>query len=628
MARVPALERVFGQDRLARLHRLVGFTSFTADARPHRADHLGLRRRPDHGRARHGCGSSPSTTRACCWPSQARSAWSSSWSPACAPRAPGCATSRGTCCTSTPTSASGSHYRTSSGPAGLPPVDRPHRVLVGSVIAAAGAVLVWRIGQPLWRNLRHRLVVSEVVPEADGCVSVRMTGRRLDGCPSAQASSSSGASSRPAGRAGTRTRCPRPPTAGACGSRSRTSATAAAPLRALRPGTRVLVEGPYGRLTERARTSSGVAMIGAGVGITPLRALPEELGGHTDDVLLPPLPRRAACRFARARIARRPPRRPARTLPAAGPRRARVLAARALDATRRRRTRCGPGARHRRPRRLRLRPRGLDPGRHAAARAAGAPAAHCTPNSSPGNDGGPPMRRIWSPLHRLRPVLLFSYRTHSRPAGRRCHAGASGLHDYTAASGGGDDQAAGASTAPGTGRHPLGPVQVTSPSPSARSPTSPSAVPAAATAATRNQRLRPAGPRRGDPGRAERQRSTPSPAPPSPATATAVPAVRDRRGATGDRPPGAPERRGRDPVPRSWAMPVQPPHPRATASAPDPGRGAGRGRRVPRTCVRSTGCSAPYRPDSHNEPYPARPPCLYAPESSGHPWVSEVITAV
>src|SRR5690242_4525833 len=29
MARIPVLERAFGQDRLARLHRLSGFTSFT-----------------------------------------------------------------------------------------------------------------------------------------------------------------------------------------------------------------------------------------------------------------------------------------------------------------------------------------------------------------------------------------------------------------------------------------------------------------------------------------------------------------------------------------------------------------------------------------------------------------------
>ena len=45
----------------------------------------------------------------------------------------------------------------------------------------------------------------------------------------------------------------------------------------LRPGTRALVEGPYGRLSARARTRPKVAMIGAGVGTTPLRALAEGL---------------------------------------------------------------------------------------------------------------------------------------------------------------------------------------------------------------------------------------------------------------------------------------------------------------------------------------------------------------
>ena len=50
-----------------------------------------------------------------------------------------------------------------------------------------------------------------------------------------------------------------------------------AALRRLRPGTRVLVEGPYGRLSARARTRRKVALIGAGVGVTPLRALAEEL---------------------------------------------------------------------------------------------------------------------------------------------------------------------------------------------------------------------------------------------------------------------------------------------------------------------------------------------------------------
>ena len=59
-----------------------------------------------------------------------------------------------------------------------------------------------------------------------------------------------------------------------------------AALRHVRPGTRVLVEGPYGRLSARARTRPKVALIGAGVGITPLRALAEELRLRPGDAVL------------------------------------------------------------------------------------------------------------------------------------------------------------------------------------------------------------------------------------------------------------------------------------------------------------------------------------------------------
>jgi ferredoxin-NADP reductase len=44
-----------------------------------------------------------------------------------------------------------------------------------------------------------------------------------------------------------------------------------------RRGTRVLVEGPYGRLTGRVRDRRQILLLGAGIGITPLRALLEEL---------------------------------------------------------------------------------------------------------------------------------------------------------------------------------------------------------------------------------------------------------------------------------------------------------------------------------------------------------------
>ena len=48
---------------------------------------------------------------------------------------------------------------------------------------AAGAVLVFRLGQPLWRSARHRLVVEEVRPENDTVTTVVMRGRNLHRLP-------------------------------------------------------------------------------------------------------------------------------------------------------------------------------------------------------------------------------------------------------------------------------------------------------------------------------------------------------------------------------------------------------------------------------------------------------------
>ncbi|WP_267423594.1 MULTISPECIES: ferredoxin reductase family protein [unclassified Curtobacterium] len=48
-------------------------------------------------------------------------------------------------------------------------------------------------------------------------------------------------------------------------------------IQSLRPGTRVLAEGPYGAMTQRRRTRNGLLLIAGGVGITPMRTLFETM---------------------------------------------------------------------------------------------------------------------------------------------------------------------------------------------------------------------------------------------------------------------------------------------------------------------------------------------------------------
>ncbi|WP_329414725.1 ferredoxin reductase family protein [Streptomyces sp. NBC_00704] len=147
--------------------------------------------------------------------------------------------------------------------------------------AALGAVVLGRLVLPLWRNWRHQLRVEAVVPEADNVVSVYITGRDLDRMPA---------------RAGqfflwrflTKDRWwqanPFSLSAAPDGARLRLTAKAAgegsAGLRRLVPGTRVFAEGPYGAFTAMHRTRAESVLIAGGVGVTPIRALLEEIDGH------------------------------------------------------------------------------------------------------------------------------------------------------------------------------------------------------------------------------------------------------------------------------------------------------------------------------------------------------------
>jgi predicted ferric reductase len=154
-------------------------------------------------------------------------------------------------------------------------------------VVTAGTVLVYRILVPLWRTAFHQLRVVAVEPEAPGVVSVIVRGRALHRLPLAggqffqwrvlkrglwwQAHAYSVSA------------LPRPPymrfTVKDLGDHS-------GALAALEPGTRIAIEGPYGAFTADARHTDKVALIGAGVGITPLRALLEDLPSAADVVMI------------------------------------------------------------------------------------------------------------------------------------------------------------------------------------------------------------------------------------------------------------------------------------------------------------------------------------------------------
>jgi predicted ferric reductase len=151
----------------------------------------------------------------------------------------------------------------------------------------AGMVLVFRVVQPIVRSLRHQLRVVSVSEEGPGVFSVVCRGRRLD-----RLAVSGGQfflwrfltrdlwwQAHPYSLSA----LPRPPhirvTIKALGDQSHA-------ILQLPPGTRVAIEGPYGAFTRHARTSDRVALIGAGVGITPLRALLEDLPGRIHVVVI------------------------------------------------------------------------------------------------------------------------------------------------------------------------------------------------------------------------------------------------------------------------------------------------------------------------------------------------------
>jgi len=149
---------------------------------------------------------------------------------------------------------------------------------VGLYVLTIGSILAWRVGGPLLLSVRHRLRVANVVREGPGVVSIYLTGRGLD---------------RMAVRAGqwfilrflTREGWyrahPFSISAAPNGKYLRFTVKAlgdyTSHLQRVRVGTAVMAEGPYGIMTGASRSKRRAVLIGGGIGITPLRALLEEL---------------------------------------------------------------------------------------------------------------------------------------------------------------------------------------------------------------------------------------------------------------------------------------------------------------------------------------------------------------
>jgi predicted ferric reductase len=154
-------------------------------------------------------------------------------------------------------------------------------------VIAAGTILAFRFGQPIRLSLRHRLRVGNVVREGPGVVSIYLTGRELD---------------RLAIRSGQYLVCrfltrddwwrghPFSISAAPNGEWLRITVKElgddSGRLQAVPIGTPVYIEGPYGALTDARRTKARVLLIAGGIGITPLRALLEDLPARPGDLTL------------------------------------------------------------------------------------------------------------------------------------------------------------------------------------------------------------------------------------------------------------------------------------------------------------------------------------------------------
>ena len=168
---------------------------------------------------------------------------------------------------------------------------------VGHPVARAWWTALWagtlavvvaaRLGLPLWRSLRHQVRVVAVTPESPGVVSVLLRGRALDRLPVAGGQFLQWRFLR---RGLWWQAHPYSLSAAPTGDRLRITVRDlgdhSATLAHLKPGTRVAIEGPYGTFTTDTARRDRLLLVGAGVGTAPVLALLQDLPDDADVTVL------------------------------------------------------------------------------------------------------------------------------------------------------------------------------------------------------------------------------------------------------------------------------------------------------------------------------------------------------
>lgn len=152
---------------------------------------------------------------------------------------------------------------------------------------AAGAVVAFRLAQPALISRRHNLRVAHVAADGVGGVTVTMSGRGLSrlGARGGQffVWRFLGGRGWSRGHPFSLAAAPRDD---ALTISARVVGDGTARLAGLARGTRVLIEGPYGRLTGDARRAGKLLLLGAGAGVAPLVSLLESEDYAPGDAVL------------------------------------------------------------------------------------------------------------------------------------------------------------------------------------------------------------------------------------------------------------------------------------------------------------------------------------------------------